>query len=887
METHKNTTDITFIGSGISTSFSIINFLDQVDNETHVNDKISIDIVEKYSEFNLGIPYGSRSGFSTLLITSLRNFLIEPELGLFIKWLNKNKVWLLDEFEKEGGALSKKWLLDHQEKIANNNWEDLFIPRRFFGCYINLRVNNKIRELTKKGRIDVNFISGEVIDLEKNKSIYNISLEDGTELSTKKVILSVGSLPINYLWKKKDLIEEKNLMFVNNPYKPELRVVLDKIDNFIDNRNGEITNILIVGANASALELIYKLNDYTKKKHDSTNFTFLSTQGTVPDAVIDFEKQKEFIPKNLNELKKEKKLTAKLIAEATFKDLDFADEINLGAASTVDIISKYFGVLLGSLSPKELERFACQYGNQIGKRQRCAGLHYSNVISDLENQNRFEHISGRFNDLESDSDGNYNLRYLDTSSKKEKIYNKHFHIVINCVGSKNLTHDDIPVLHKNLIKKGYCTPNESKIGFHVNSSLEASESLYIMGPMLAGNVIESRPVWHVEHCGRIIWLSKVLSKIIADNLFQPKDHKQKKYKLEVNSLDNELSILKYKKILKENWYNNIYYAYDHLKYFEKKKSTLKYFLFEINDSYQILMPIILRDVNSKTVNIKCFDAITPYGYSGPLCGDGVAEVDLKEFWKAVDNWYKENNVITEFIRFSLNKNYLGYNGLLISSLSNVKGNLSNDFEKQWDLFSPKVRNNYRKAISFKLDVKIFNDNEITEDIIKVFFDIYTETMLRHNAKKIYFFSLKYFKNLILNNISEFAIAMAYQDNTPISTELIIKNGATIFAFLGGTDSNFYTQRPNDFLRVEIIKWAIKNNLKHYVLGGGLKNGDGLYKSKKALFPKDDDATFYTGRKIIDYDVYDKLCENHMEDYANIHKEELKNYFFPLYRFNNR
>jgi hypothetical protein len=71
------------------------------------------------------------------------------------------------------------------------------------------------------------------------------------------------------------------------------------------------------------------------------------------------------------------------------------------------------------------------------------------------------------------------------------------------------------------------------------------------------------------------------------------------------------------------------------------------------------------------------------------------------------------------------------------------------------------------------------------------------------------------------------------------------------------------------------------------LGGGLINGDSLYKSKKCLFPKNDDVIFYTGRKIINYEIYDSLCENHIKDYANMHKEELKKYFFPLYRFNNR
>jgi predicted N-acyltransferase len=217
----------------------------------------------------------------------------------------------------------------------------------------------------------------------------------------------------------------------------------------------------------------------------------------------------------------------------------------------------------------------------------------------------------------------------------------------------------------------------------------------------------------------------------------------------------------------------------------------------------------------------------------------------------------------------------------------VIGKLRKNFDNQWTAFLPKVRNNYRKAVSSDLIFKIFNDYDINEDAIKIFYNIYTETMIRHNAKAIYFFTLDYFKNLILNNLNEFALAVIFKDNNPISVELIIKRNDTIFAFLGGTDANYYSYRPNDFLRVEVIKWAIKSNYNYYVLGGGLNDGDGLYKSKKGFFPKDEDEIFYTGRKIINHEVYENLCKNQMANYSDIHKDELKNYFFPLYRFNNR
>jgi uncharacterized NAD(P)/FAD-binding protein YdhS len=95
------------------------------------------------------------------------------------------------------------------------------------------------------------------------------------------------------------------------------------------------------------------------------------------------------------------------------------------------------------------------------------------------------------------------------------------------VGSTNLANKNIPELLKNLIEKGYCKPNDSKIGFEVNELLEASDNLHIVGPLLAGNVFDGKAVWHVEHCGRIIWLSQVLSEKINDYFLKNAELKEK------------------------------------------------------------------------------------------------------------------------------------------------------------------------------------------------------------------------------------------------------------------------------------------------------------------------------------------------------------------------
>ncbi|MBP2832003.1 FAD/NAD(P)-binding protein [Aquimarina sp. U1-2] len=521
-KTKINASNIIFIGSGISSSFTIIHFLDHL-LKIRIQKELKLTIIDKYKEFHTGIPYGERSGSSVLLITSLKNFLPLSILQDFLIWLTIHKDSLIQEFRSNGGKLANEWIETNTNSIKHNKWEELYIPRRFFGRYIDELVRSKINESISKGIIAVDYIMKEVIDVEKTNRKYTIFLNSGETIYSEKVILSIGSLPVKYLWKHQSCIEEEHLLFINNPYCPDLSTVLNKINTFIKNKENQNINVLIVGANASGLEMLYKLNDVKEIESEINKFLMLSIQGLLPDTIINEEKRKKYKPHYLEALKKESHITAKLIADATFKDLDRADQINLGAASTVEIVSKAFGSLLERLDETELKEFACLYGNKIGRRQRCAGYHYFRTAQNLHNQNKFQHIAGRFENITQNSKNDYLLEYLDTCTNTNRIHDDTIQIVINCIGSTTLYNDDIPQLLKNLMNKGFCVKNNSNIGFDVNEKLEAQDNFHIIGPLVAGNIIEGKAVWHLEHCGRIIWLSKLLAEKMGQYFSQKQE----------------------------------------------------------------------------------------------------------------------------------------------------------------------------------------------------------------------------------------------------------------------------------------------------------------------------------------------------------------------------
>jgi hypothetical protein len=307
----------------------------------------------------------------------------------------------------------------------------------------------------------------------------------------------------------------------------------------------------------------------------------------------------------------------------------------------------------------------------------------------------------------------------------------------------------------------------------------------------------------------------------------------------------------------------------------------------------ILMPFLLRKIPYIDGNQNYFDIISPYGYSGPLFNENMSRGYLIKFWGLVDSWYKKNNIVSEFIRFSLNHNFQFYSGLLIPTLSNVRGVIL-DEESQWNNLKQKVRTNYRKGKNNNLEVRIVYENVESEDIER-FYGIYISTMKRVNANTDYFYSLNYFKNIARLSKGKILFAFVYKGNTAISGELLLISGNTLYSYLGGTLMDYFNLRPNDFLKVEVMKWARAHHFKFYNLGGGREDFDNLYRYKKAFFPNDDDAIFYTGRKVVNKDIYDKLdkimnSDVYLEEAVVVEqvalvKTESKISFFPAYRKN--
>lgn len=135
---------------------------------------------------------------------------------------------------------------------------------------------------------------------------------------------------------------------------------------------------------------------------------------------------------------------------------------------------------------------------------------------------------------------------------------------------------------------------------------------------------------------------------------------------------------------------------------------------------------------------QLYDIITPYGYGGVKIKGDITEEEKNNFFKRFENYCKENNIVSEFIRLNpLDDNYKNYEGQdyeIVKNSNTVYIKLEGE-EQIWNDFEGRTRTSIRKALKNNIEIKKGFNNEL----INEFKNIYYDTMKRDEANRILFF----------------------------------------------------------------------------------------------------------------------------------------------------
>ncbi|MFV9551006.1 peptidoglycan bridge formation glycyltransferase FemA/FemB family protein [Algibacter sp. PT7-4] len=331
---------------------------------------------------------------------------------------------------------------------------------------------------------------------------------------------------------------------------------------------------------------------------------------------------------------------------------------------------------------------------------------------------------------------------------------------------------------------------------------------------------------------------------------------------------------KWDSFISEFQYYDTYHTFDYHIISKSKEDTpilIKY----TENNVVIGIPLLLRAIK----NTPYKDAISVYGYSGPLSKGITENFNNTVFTKTLFNYFKKNNIISVFSRLNPyiknQKKILENIGetCLLGKVVNINLNLNKEVQRQ--NYQSRLKNQINKARK-NCSIKTATTNQDINEFIK----IYNENMLRVKAKKTYFFDNNYFYNLVKSKSFKTIILLAIDNETKeiISGAMFLIKKSIVQYHLSGTKNDFLHLMPTKLLIDEMRVIANREKYTFFNLGGGLggSNEDSLFKFK-STFSKDS-YLFFIWKLIVNKKAYDEVCQ----------KNEIKNLssnFFPLYRLN--
>jgi hypothetical protein len=279
----------------------------------------------------------------------------------------------------------------------------------------------------------------------------------------------------------------------------------------------------------------------------------------------------------------------------------------------------------------------------------------------------------------------------------------------------------------------------------------------------------------------------------------------------------------------------------------------------------VLYPFLLREL---PLGAEGADIVTPYGYGGAF---RTGEADADAFWSGFDAWAAERGVVSELVRFSLfAERLVPYPGAREQRLVNVVRDLAPAEDELWMDYEHKVRKNVKKARRSGLRVEIDETGARLDDFLR----LYEHTLTRREAHDRYRFPRVFFEGIRRRLAGHFVYAHVLDGDRVVSSELALVSATSAYSFLGGTDDETFAERPNDLLKVELFRWAQAAGKRRFVLGGGFRADDGVFRYKRSFAPGGL-VPFEIGMRVLDRDAYDALTER-----AGGPREPG---FFPAYR----
>jgi hypothetical protein len=271
---------------------------------------------------------------------------------------------------------------------------------------------------------------------------------------------------------------------------------------------------------------------------------------------------------------------------------------------------------------------------------------------------------------------------------------------------------------------------------------------------------------------------------------------------------------------------------------------------------------------------KYHDIIGSWYFGGPVTAVFTDRHRLlDEYSAAFSDFCATENIVAEFIRFDpALENHLfssGYHEVTLNR-DTVYIDLGQPYEQIWNSYSGRCRTAVRKAL--KNDIRV--SEHVTAGRIEAFARIYQSEMERKADSRHYFFSSRFFTDLITALPGRFKFFFAFHKDRLCGGTLVYYSRKIAYDYLMATDVDSWKYQPNNLLLDTAVRWAGSRGIAVFDLMGGRP---GVFRFKSSF--SDLRRPFFTGKKIHMPNIYAKVAQLTRE----LKKEAYQPDFFPVYR----
>ena len=515
--------DLAIVGSGIACARTICELAERLKHKAMRGRMLRIAIIEREGELWSGIPYGRRSSMGALAFQRLQEFLEEPERAQYIHWLTSHAASWLGTFKEYGGPSATKWISDNQPLMDQNKWGELYLPRFLFGLYVSSEASHAVEDLARTGIAKITSIHGEAVGICRMPGRqHTITIEDSAGLRSSiqavRVVLAIGSPPQKTIHSE-TVNSRPGHVHIDNIYSPSEDVSIQRIQQALSSLpEKHLANILILGSNASALEVLYLIRYRPEIRDLIHSVVVLSRSGMLPYKIN--EQKVDYELAALDALGECDGFSAADLMSAITSDIQRAEQLALNIADLRDPVGTAVSRLTQMMPLSEQKKFVCEHGNNFSRMMRRAGRDTRTAADDLVCAGILTTAKGEFRRLQpcASGEGLVSAIYGTTGSHAELTLPTPFTITINCGGFEELDFCSSPLINSVIANK-ICQVNSTNRGFYVDDNLKATEDVFVIGPLVAGNFNDKFRYWHVESASRIVGLAKVLADSLAESLF--------------------------------------------------------------------------------------------------------------------------------------------------------------------------------------------------------------------------------------------------------------------------------------------------------------------------------------------------------------------------------